>query len=118
MKNLARGSANLRLPSMFILPYDLKSSYCECGLDFGGKKNFMIIGTGDFIFPAVLAVSVWLRTQNTFAVCAISLGIILAYSLMFLMLRYYPDKFRLLPGLPFLCSGAILGLVIFNLTTG
>ena len=115
MKGLAQGSADLRLPSMFILPYDLGSSYCQSGINFvAEKRDFMVLGTGDLIFPSILAVSVWLRLQNIFAVGAVSLGIILAYSLMFVMLKYYPGKFKFLPGLPFLCSGAILGLVIFQ----
>ena len=118
MKNLAQGSADLRLPSMLVIPYDLKESYRDSGLNLNLKeKNFLILGTGDLIFPAILPISVYLRTQNLFLLAAITFGILWAYTVMFVMIKYYPNKFRLLPGLPFLCGGAIISMLIFNLVT-
>lgn len=119
MKNMAQGSADLKLPSMFILPYDLSTSYRSTTIMMGNqKKNFMILGTGDFIFPAVLAVASVQVLHSTTILGTILLGILAAYTLMFLMLKFYPAKIQLLPGLPFLCSGAVLGLVIPSIILG
>jgi presenilin-like A22 family membrane protease len=119
MKNMAQGSSDLKLPSMFILPYDLGTSYIESTVDMcAGKKNFMILGTGDLVFPTVLAVSATQILHNFTITISIIIGILVAYSVMFVMLKCYPQKFKLLPGLPFLCGGAILGLVISSFILG
>lgn len=119
MKKMAQGSADLKLPSMFILPYNLSTSYISTNLYVGeGRKNFMILGTGDFVFPSVLAVSATLIINNIFVSTGIILGILAAYTVMFAMLKLYPERIKLLPGLPFLCSGAILGLIVPSFILG
>lgn len=119
MKKMAQGSADLKLPSMFVLPYDLTTSYrhTDIGLD-AGKKNFMILGTGDLVFPTVLAVSANIVLQNNIITGSIIFGISVAYTVMFLMLKHYPERFKLLPGLPFLCGGAVLSLICSSMAMG
>lgn len=112
MKRLAQGSANLKLPSMFVLPKDLKTSYIDDEIDFSaGKKQFMILGTADFIFPTVLVVAAYLKTANLVLLVDMSIGIVASYTVMFIILKYGPEKYRLLPGIPFLTTGVVLGLV-------
>jgi len=113
MKKMAQGSADLKLPSMFILPYDLRTSYLSSTLNMGdSRKNFLILGTGDLVFPTVLAVSATFAFSNSLVSGSIMICIVVAYSVMYGMLKGYPEKFKLLPGLPFLCGGAIFGMIL------
>lgn len=119
MKSMAQGSADLKLPSMFILPYDTTTSYRTGTINMSeGKKSFLILGTGDFIFPTVLVVSAALNIKEPIVTYGIVVGILLAYTVMYAMLKYYPEKIRLLPGLPFLCGGAVLFMFLTSISMG
>jgi len=119
MKNLAQGSANLRLPSMFVLPIDWKTSYLATDIDFSSaRKQFMVLGTADFIFPAVLVVAAYMKTASMPLLVTMTLGVVASYTVMFAILKWGPAKYKLLPGLPFLTAGSVLGLVIPSFILG
>jgi presenilin-like A22 family membrane protease len=118
MINFAQGVMSAQLPAALLIPYNSKVSLIKDGIDFSPNKTrsergFMVLGTGDLIFPTVLAVSV-----NTFIstidACIVGIFIIISYLSMSWYMSYspYSKNIHALPGLPFLCTGAIIGYII------
>jgi len=118
MMNLAKMTTSFRLPSAFILPYDFSSSLIKDGLNFDksvprDERKFMLLGTGDLLIPTILAVSTGLCISLT-AGLIVGAGIITSYIVMFVLMFWskYSAKMSFLPGLPFLCSGAIISYLL------
>jgi presenilin-like A22 family membrane protease len=118
MVKFAKKVMSVQLPAAITLPYDRKSSLIHDGIDFGEvserrERGFMILGTGDLIFPTVLAVSVASYSSMTNGIF-VGACIIVSYITMMYTMYYskYAPEIQALPGLPFLCTGAIIGYII------
>lgn len=117
MLKFAKKVMSVQLPAAITLPYDMKSSLINDGIDFGEvserkERGFMILGTGDLIFPTVLAVSTAVYSSMTNGII-VGAFIIVSYIIMMYTMYYskYAPKIQALPGLPFLCTGAIIGYI-------
>lgn len=119
MMKFAKGVMDIHLPAAITLPYNKKSSMITGGINFSEEvkersdKGFMVLGTGDLLFPTILAVSTSLYIST---IGGIIVGICIMMSYIVLMYTLYYSEFgkkvQGLPGLPFLCSGAIIGYII------
>jgi len=118
MLKFAKKVMSVQLPAAITLPYNKKSSLIKDGINFDvveerSDRGFMILGTGDLIFPTVLAVS---AATYSSMINGILVGacIIVSYIIMMYTMYYskYSPKIQALPGLPFLCTGAIIGYII------
>jgi len=118
MLKFAEGVMSVQLPAALIIPYNNKVSLIKDGINFNPveekfERGFMVLGTGDLLFPTILAVSI-----NTFesSIDAYIIGIfiIISYLVMSWFMSYskYAKNIHALPGLPFLCTGAIIGYII------
>lgn len=77
----------------------------------GGKRRVFYIGLGDFMFPTILATSAFYLLDNLWISASVLLGTLLGFS----VLMRFVLKGKTQAGLPFLCSGAVLGYIISNL---
>jgi presenilin-like A22 family membrane protease len=118
MKNFAKGVMSAQLPAALIIPYNKSSSFRKDGINFEPveerfDRGFMILGTGDLLFPTLLAVSAGLYISIT-AGLIVGAFIVASYFAMAWLMSYskYASKIDALPGLPFLCTGAIIGYII------
>jgi len=118
MLKFAQKVMSVQLPAAIALPYTKDSSLIKDGVNFGEVKErsdrgFMILGTGDLIFPTVLAVSAAVYSSMAHGII-VGIFIIIAYMIMMYTMYYskYAPKIQALPGLPFLCTGAIIGYII------
>jgi len=118
MINFAKKVISVQLPAAISLPYSRNTSLITDGVNFENVKTktdrgFMILGTGDLLFPTMLAVSatVFSSMMDGFI---IGIFIIISYLIMMYVMYFsdYSSKFQALPGLPFLCSGAIIGYIV------
>jgi len=116
MIDLADSIMDLKLPVMFVIP---KKRYYSLLKEKKGLKEKLkdqeereayFLGVGDIVFPGILAVSTFHSLVNNSFIMALS---VLAGTLTgFTVLMAYVVKGKPQAGLPFLCSGAILGYVI------
>lgn len=118
MMKLAKGVMSAQLPAALIIPYDKNASLLKDGVNFEPvsdrfERRFMVLGTGDLLFPTLLAVSSSIYV-SIISGLIIGLFIIISYFIMvwFMVYSKYADKIQALPGLPFLCSGAIIGYAL------
>jgi len=106
----------LKLPLMLIMPkirgYSLlkdKKSLKE-KLKEGEEREAFAIGTGDIVMPGILVASTFsnIGTNGFLVAFSVMLGTLLGLAVLSIfLLRGKPQ-----PGLPYLCSGAILGYVV------
>lgn len=116
MVALADVVLELKLPVMLIIPkirgYSLlkdKKSLKQ-KLKEGGEREAFAIGTGDIVMPGILVASTFsnISTNGFLIAFSVMLGTLFGFSVLAVfLLRGRPQ-----PGLPYLCSGAILGYVI------
>lgn len=118
MMKFAKKVMSIQLPAAIILPYDKNTSLINDGINFDdvkerSERGFMVLGTGDLLFPTVLAVSVAVYTSMISGI-VVGCFIIASYLIMLYIMQYskYSSKIQALPGLPFLCTGAIIGYLI------
>lgn len=118
MKNFAKGVMSAQLPAALIIPYNKNVSFLKDGINFEPveerfERGFMILGTGDLLFPTLLAVSSGLYISIP-AGLVVGMFIVISYFAMAWLMSYskYANKIDALPGLPFLCTGAIIGYII------
>jgi presenilin-like A22 family membrane protease len=118
MLKFAEGVMSVQLPAALIIPYNSKVSLIKDGINFNPveekfERGFMVLGTGDLLFPTILAVSVNIFESMTNAII-IGIFIIISYLIMSWLMSYskYAKNIHALPGLPFLCTGAIIGYII------
>jgi presenilin-like A22 family membrane protease len=116
MVDLADSVMDLKLPVMFVIPK--KKGYSLLKETKGLKEKLRdkeereayFLGVGDVVFPGILAVAVFHNLVNNGFAMAMS---VLAGTLSgFVALTVYVVKGKPQAGLPFLCTGAILGYVI------
>lgn len=125
MLTLAEGVTDLNLPILFILPTKLNYSYIRSKAKIKelkeGERETFIMGLGDTVMPAILAVSanVFIAAPliggfvNVPALCTV-IGTLVSHA----ALMYYVLKGKPMAGLPFLCTGAIAGFAIGCLIAG
>jgi presenilin-like A22 family membrane protease len=116
MIDLADSIMDLKLPVMFVIPkkrdYSLlkEKKGLKEKLKDQEEREAYFLGVGDIVFPGILAVSTFHSLVNNSFIMALS---VLAGTLTgFTVLMAYVVKGKPQAGLPFLCSGAILGYVI------
>jgi presenilin-like A22 family membrane protease len=116
MIDLADTVLDLKLPVLLVIPkvrgYSLvkETKSLKEKLQKGEKRETFILGLGDIIMPGILVVSAFHNlTSNALPVAlAVILGTLAGFTLlMAAVLKGKPQA-----GLPFLCSGAILGYVV------
>ncbi|HMK47813.1 MAG TPA: presenilin family intramembrane aspartyl protease PSH [Methanocella sp.] len=118
MIQLAEGVMDLKLPILFVLPRKLSYSYARSKiqkLEPGQEREAYFMGLGDAVMPTVLTVSaqaflaapVIAGFINVPALCT-SIGTLVSY----VLLMYFVLKGKPQAGLPFLCTGAIVGFLI------
>lgn len=116
MIDLADSFISLKLPVMFVVPktreYSLlkETQSLKEKLKNKGERQAFFLGVGDVVFPGLLAVSAFhtLPTNNLLMGLSVLAGTLAGFAaLMTLVTKGKPQ-----PGLPLLCSGAILGYLI------
>lgn len=116
MIDLADNVMDLKLPVMFVIPkkrdYSLlkKTKSLKEKLNNGTEREAYFLGVGDIVFPGILAVAAFHNIAGNGLIIALS---VLAGTLIgFMALMTYAVKGKPQAGLPFLCSGAILGYIV------
>ena len=116
MIELADTLVDLRLPIMFVIPkkreYSLakETKSLKEKLKEGEERGAFFMGLGDIIFPGILATSAFHNiTSNGFL---IALSVMLGTLLGFALLMKSVIKGKPQAGLPYLCTGAILGYLV------
>jgi presenilin-like A22 family membrane protease len=119
MLTLAEAILNSGLPLMVVVPkgFDYKESR---GIKIqrgtpppGSERNAFYMGLGDLVIPGCLVVSVYgaLGPVGLPIVVSVMIGTLVG----FIVLSVFVARGRPQAGLPFLCSGAILGYVVSSL---
>ena len=115
MIDLADNVIDLKLPIMFVIPkkrdYSLlkESKSLKQKLKNGEERKAYFLGVGDVVFPGILAVAAFHNLANGLI---IALSVLAGTLLGFMALMTYVVKGKPQAGLPFLCSGAILGYLV------
>jgi presenilin-like A22 family membrane protease len=111
---LASMALEQKLPLLFIIPPSLSFSYVKQKIDMETRSGAQLIGFGDAVFPAVLAVAVKISYGiNMFY------GVVLGTVIGCIILEYVLIRFnRPLPALPFLCPCAIVGFGFAHVLIG
>jgi presenilin-like A22 family membrane protease len=116
MIDLADTVADLKLPVMFVIPkkrdYSLvnETKSLKEKLRDGGERDAFFLGVGDVVIPGILAVSAFHNLSSNGLLIALSviLGTLVGFvALMTVVLKGKPQA-----GLPFLCTGAIIGYLL------
>ena len=117
MIKLAEGVMDLKLPILFVLPRKLNYSYVRSKtqkLEPGKEREAYFMGLGDAVMPTVLAVSAsaFLAVPKIFGFTNVpAIGVIIGTLLSYAVLMYFVMKGKPQAGLPFLCTGAIVGFL-------
>lgn len=115
MLTLAEGVTDLNLPILFVLPTKLNYSYIRSKAKIKdrneGERETFIMGLGDAVMPTILAVSanVFIDAPGIGFVNFPALGTVIGTLASHAVLMYYVLKGKPMAGLPFLCTGAIVG---------
>ena len=116
MIDLADNVMDLKLPVMFVIPrkrtYSLlkETKSLKQKLKEGSEREAYFLGVGDVVFPGILAVAVFHNLASNGL--TIALSVMVGTLLGFIVLMTYAVKGKPQAGLPFLCSGAILGYLV------
>jgi presenilin-like A22 family membrane protease len=116
MIELADTLVDLRLPIMFVIPkkreYSLikETKSLKEKLKEGEERGAFFMGLGDIVFPGILAISAFhnLTSNGLLIALSVMLGTLLGFAL--LMKSVIKGKPQ--AGLPYLCTGAILGYLV------
>lgn len=117
MIKLAEGVMDLKLPILFVLPRKLDYSYVRSKtqkLEPGKEREAYFMGLGDAVMPTVLAVSAsaFLTAPKILGFTNVpAIGVIIGTLLSYAVLMYFVMKGKPQAGLPFLCTGAIVGFL-------
>ena len=116
MIDLADTVLDLKLPVLLVIPklreYSLikEKKGLKEKLEGGEERDAFFMGLGDIIMPGILVVSTFYNlTSNGFLV---AISVILGTLFGFVILMTFVRKGKPQAGLPFLCSGALLGYFI------
>ena len=116
MIDLADTVLDLKLPVILVIPkirkYSLikETKSLKEKLEHGEKREAFFMGLGDIIMPGVLVASAFhnITSNGLLVALSVMLGTLLGFTvLMAVVIRGKPQA-----GLPYLCSGAILGYIV------
>lgn len=116
MIDLADVVLDLKLPTILVIPklrgYSLlkETKSLKEKLNEGDERNAFVMGLGDFVFPGILVASTFHNIASNGLLIALS--VMLGTLLGFVALMRRVDQGKPQAGLPYLCSGAILGYVV------
>ena len=116
MIDLADNVMDLKLPVMFVIPKKRDYSFLretkslKEKLKGGEERGAFFLGVGDVVFPGILAVAAFHNLAGNGFILALS--VLVGTLLGFIALMTYVVKGKPQAGLPFLCSGAILGYLV------
>lgn len=110
MISLADIAIREKLPILFVSPKTEKYSYLKEEKIKLEHRESIMMGFGDAVFPSSLVVSLLVYSGPLQA-----LGAMLGAITGFCVLLYFVEKIGAQPGLPFLNSFSILGMLIFHL---
>jgi presenilin-like A22 family membrane protease len=115
MIRLAEGVMDLKLPVLFVLPRRLGYSYVRSKAQkLGqGEREAYFMGLGDAVMPTILAVSAnaFVEAPSLGFINVPALGAVIGTLISHAALMYFVLKGKPQAGLPFLCTGAILGFL-------
>lgn len=116
MIDLADVVLDLKLPVILIIPkimgYSLikETKSLKERLNTGDEREAFIMGLGDVVMPGILVVSTFanIPTNGIYIALSVMIGALCGFAaLMTLVIKGKPQA-----GLPFLCSGAIIGYLV------
>ena len=116
MIDLASTSLEQKLPVLFIIPKKRGYSFAKEvktlkeKLKTGEKRDAFFVGLGDVVIPGILVVSAFDNLASNGLLMAIS--VMLGTLAGFILLTAFVIKGKPQAGLPFLCTGAILGYLL------
>ena len=116
MIDLASTSLEQKLPVLFIIPKKRGYSFAKEvkslkeKLKTGEKRDAFFIGLGDVVFPGILVVSAFSNLASGALLMAVS--VMLGTLIGFVVLTAFVLKGKPQAGLPFLCTGAIIGYLL------
>jgi presenilin-like A22 family membrane protease len=116
MIDLASTSLEQKLPVLFIIPKKRGYSFAKEvkslkeKLRTGEKRDAFFVGVGDVVIPGILVVSVFCNLASSALLMAIS--VMLGTLAGFIALTAFVLKGKPQAGLPFLCTGAIMGYLL------
>ncbi len=119
MIDLADSIMDQKLPVMFVIPkkrgYSLlkQTKGLKEKLQEGEPREAYFLGLGDVVFPGILAVAAFhnLSSNGLLVALCVLIGTLVGFlGLMVLVAKGKPQA-----GLPFLCTGAIIGYIISSL---
>jgi presenilin-like A22 family membrane protease len=116
MIDLASTSLEQKLPVLFIIPKKRGYSFAKEvkslkeKLKTGEKRDAFFVGLGDVVIPGILVVSAFHNLANNGLLMAISvmLGTLAGFAVLTAFVRGGKPQ----AGLPFLCTGAIIGYLM------
>lgn len=116
MIRLAEGVMDLKLPILFVLPRKWGYSFAKSRMKKLGEsseREAYFMGLGDAVMPAILAVSsnAFIKAPAIGFINIPALGVLIGTMISYAALMYFVFKGKPQAGLPFLCTGAILGLI-------
>jgi len=117
MSDFVSLSSSTKFPNFLIIPTQLRvdlsrvHTYIQGGMDERPEELAVMIGLGDFIFPSILVVSVFVAAEATLTLPVITT--IVGLSLSVFVLRASLERAEGgLPALPYLNTGAIGGYLL------
>lgn len=119
MIDLADAVMDLKLPVMMVVPKNRKYSLLDETkglkekLEEKEEREAFFLGLGDIVMPGILVVSSYtsIETNGLLIALSVMIGTLIGFAvLMSVVMKGKPQA-----GLPYLCSGAILGYVISSL---
>jgi len=116
MIDLADTFMDLKMPVMFVIPkkrdYSLteETKSLKEKLRDGEEREAFFLGVGDVVFPGLLAVSAYHNLASNGFLMALS--VLIGTLIGFIVLMAAVMKGKPQAGLPFLCTGAILGYLV------
>jgi len=119
MIDVADTVLDLKLPVVLVIPKNRKFSLLKetkslrQKLEDQEEREASFMGLGDIVFPGALVVSAFhnLPSNGLLVAFSVMLGTLLGFIVLAMMLMRGKPQ----PGLPYLCSGAILGYVVSRL---
>lgn len=116
MVRLAEGVMDLKLPIMFVLPRRWGYSYAKAKrVETGEEREAYFMGLGDAVMPTILTVSAnaFIRAPMIGFINVPALGSMIGTLVSYALLMYLVIKVKKpQAGLPFLCTGSIIGFLL------
>ena len=123
MVRLAEGVMDLKLPIMFVVPRRWGYQYRQASgnIEPGQEREAYFMGLGDAVMPSMLAVSAnaFLKAPGIWFINYPALGAMIGTLISYAVLMYIVATVKKpQAGLPFLCTGAIVGFLIGCVVAG